>query len=671
MSPRIHPWLLLAALGAATPAARANIVLEYLTGRAEGSHRVVLQWRTLSEANNWGFEVQRSANGQTSYADVPGSFVPAGPNPTIPQDYGFADTLVAPGTWYYRLRQIDLSGERHYTYGILVHVGVPYQYAADSSSGLLLHMDETSGTLVNDAGPGGNHGQAWGTSIVDARFGKGRVFVAGGDRVRVPDGPSLRPPLLTAEAWVYAADLASVPSAVILEKRAGSGRSFALGLAGSSGRVVFAAGGGPGDTAVSTRALTPGAWHHVAGTSDGTTLTLYLNGREEAAVPQAGPLPFGGEGLFAGSDSGGARVWQGIVDEVRISDRARTPAEFNLRAPVEGLAAAPSGMAMQLSWTDGGGGVPLLRYRIYRGADSSGMGLLDSTRDALYTDNATSPMTTYYYRVQPVDSSGYENFMSDVVWGTTSADAPTLLLPPDGGVLSSDTALCVWSPPVTAVSAYWFEVSTDSLFAGSTVDSTVTDTFAVARGLIHRADYWWRVRGRGPSAWGTFSSPRCFSIEYTVEVPVLGGWNLVSNPVERADDTLRSLFPTALFDYAFAFEGSAGYIQSPVLEEGRGYWVKFPEGSTQDVQGGKRERDTVSLSGGWNIVGTLSIPLDTADIRTEPPGLVLTPFYGFPGYDPAPVLEPGKSYWVKLRGAGLLYMGAGAAPPRREHPRGN
>jgi hypothetical protein len=67
-------------------------------------------------------------------------------------------------------------------------------------------------------------------------------------------------------------------------------------------------------------------WYHVAGTWDGATLRVYVNGNLESAVTYgAGITPaLNTVGVNIGRDSAGANSFTGHIDKVRISDIART-----------------------------------------------------------------------------------------------------------------------------------------------------------------------------------------------------------------------------------------------------------------------------------------------------------------------------------------------------------
>lgn len=82
---------------------------------------VVLRWRTLTETNNFGFEIERrSASG--SFAVVAGSFVPGNGTTITPHTYSFHEPAPGTGTWHYRLKQIDLDGTVHYSESVMIDI---------------------------------------------------------------------------------------------------------------------------------------------------------------------------------------------------------------------------------------------------------------------------------------------------------------------------------------------------------------------------------------------------------------------------------------------------------------------------------------------------------------------------------------------------------------------
>ncbi len=75
---------------------------------------VTLHWRTLSEAGNYGFSIQRASGTDTLFTELSGSFVPGHGTTIQPQDYQWTDLSAPPPPLRYRLRQINLDGSSHY-----------------------------------------------------------------------------------------------------------------------------------------------------------------------------------------------------------------------------------------------------------------------------------------------------------------------------------------------------------------------------------------------------------------------------------------------------------------------------------------------------------------------------------------------------------------------------
>ncbi len=90
------------------------VQLVSFTATVVANRNVELNWRTLSETNNYGFFVQRRANSQVPFVDVPNSFVAGHGTTNLPHDYSFTEQNVPNGTWQYRLRQVDLSGAENF-----------------------------------------------------------------------------------------------------------------------------------------------------------------------------------------------------------------------------------------------------------------------------------------------------------------------------------------------------------------------------------------------------------------------------------------------------------------------------------------------------------------------------------------------------------------------------
>lgn len=86
---------------------------------------VTLNWTTVTETNNSGFDVERSSNGEWSkIGNVTGNGTT-----TTPMNYSFTDRGLNSGSYNYRLKQIDYNGNfAYFNLSGEVSVGIPTTY---------------------------------------------------------------------------------------------------------------------------------------------------------------------------------------------------------------------------------------------------------------------------------------------------------------------------------------------------------------------------------------------------------------------------------------------------------------------------------------------------------------------------------------------------------------
>jgi hypothetical protein len=267
------------------------------------------------------------------------------------------------------------------------------------------------------------------------------------------------------------------------------------------------------------------------------------------------------------------------------------------------------------------------------------------------TNPAVSSLLLYVYRIPQLPTT------------------PVLVSPPDGAMNQNTSLLLSWnsSPGATR---YAVQLAADSLFGSPLVnDTSVTATSKAVNSLLPGSRYFWRVRaasGAGTSAWSAvsdFTTAGSVTNQYTVN----GGWNMISLPLTVPDGRRSVVYPTASSS-AFRF-GGAGYVSEDSLHSGSGYWLKFPSTQSVGITGGVALSDTIDLQAGWNLIGTISVPVDSGSVVKIPTGLLSSVYYSFSGaYVPADTLQPGKSYWVKATTAGKLVFSAAASPARRIMP---
>ncbi len=80
-------------------------------------NNVTLHWKTASELNNKGFEVERSADSR-QWSRL--TFVPGNGTTHAEQSYHYTDTNPVSGINYYRLRQVDFDGRHEYSKIVVV-----------------------------------------------------------------------------------------------------------------------------------------------------------------------------------------------------------------------------------------------------------------------------------------------------------------------------------------------------------------------------------------------------------------------------------------------------------------------------------------------------------------------------------------------------------------------
>lgn len=100
--------------------------------------RVRLDWTTLTETNNYGFEVQKSLSPTTAFETIPNSFIPGQGTTVEPHHYSYVDETSTAGTWYYRLKQTDLDGTAHYSEPIHVDVLTGVDNEGGTATGFML-----------------------------------------------------------------------------------------------------------------------------------------------------------------------------------------------------------------------------------------------------------------------------------------------------------------------------------------------------------------------------------------------------------------------------------------------------------------------------------------------------------------------------------------------------
>jgi hypothetical protein len=212
-------------------------------------------------------------------------------------------------------------------------------------------MNERSGQTIRDWSGNGNHGRLGSTPQVDDNdptriggiFGFGSALrFDGDDYVSIPDAPELRPERLTVSAWVRR-DGTPGSFKYFVAKGADACFSASWGLyTTENAQLSFYVYHGDNVWTRSPEAsldMWDGRWHHVAGTYDGRTVKLFVDGRQvgtgtptDAPIDYDVPEPDIALGSYQGpscamyltGDVDGVSVWSQALPIAEISDLVRS-----------------------------------------------------------------------------------------------------------------------------------------------------------------------------------------------------------------------------------------------------------------------------------------------------------------------------------------------------------
>ena len=85
----------------------------------------------------------------------------------------------------------------------------------------------------------------------------------------------------------------------------------------------------------SKTSITTESWLHVAATYDLSTVTLYFNGIKDSSIPASGEIYDSAADLLIGAVNGGLENFNGLIDEVRLWNYARSPIELQKQLHIE------------------------------------------------------------------------------------------------------------------------------------------------------------------------------------------------------------------------------------------------------------------------------------------------------------------------------------------------
>ena len=209
-------------------------------------------------------------------------------------------------------------------------VDVTVSNTSSTPSGLVAaySFNDGSGAQTRDSSGQGNTGTIAGaTWTTNGKFGSALSFDGTSSWVTIADANSLDLTTgMTIEAWVSPSS-GTAWRAVVLKETSG-GLAYALYSANNGSRPAGYVHTTTDVGVAGTAAVPLSTWTHLALTYDGATLRMYVNGilvksgsASGAVVTSSGPLRIGGDSVWG-------EYFRGLIDEVRIYNRALTGGEI-------------------------------------------------------------------------------------------------------------------------------------------------------------------------------------------------------------------------------------------------------------------------------------------------------------------------------------------------------
>jgi concanavalin A-like lectin/glucanase superfamily protein/HYDIN/CFA65/VesB family protein/fibronectin type III domain protein/Big-like domain-containing protein len=308
-----------------------------LAATAVGTNQINLSWAAATDnVGVTSYRVERCQEaGCTNFAQI-----------ATPTGLSYNDTtgLQVATTYSYRVRAADAAVNLSpYSNGASATTLTSPPPPPPPSQGLVAAyaFGEGTGPVTGDGSGNVNQASISGaTWTTQGKFGNALSFDGTSSFVSVPDAATLDLGATgTMEAWVKLAAVGRW-NGLIAKGSANddAAHNYAIEV-DDTNRVRCSLGNGiSANVVASVTTLTANQFYHLACTWDGTTVSLYIDGALNASIGQ-GLTPTGNTApLSIGQFGGNSDRLSGVIDEVRIYNRALTLAQIqqDINAPVGG-----------------------------------------------------------------------------------------------------------------------------------------------------------------------------------------------------------------------------------------------------------------------------------------------------------------------------------------------
>lgn len=230
--------------------------------------------------------------------------------------------------WYTGFDGSSYSSPTYYS-----RIGLAYVAVPGLSPVGYWKFDEGSGSIAYDSSGNGNDGTVYGATWTDGVSNGALQFDGVSNYVGIASSSSLALSgnQVSLELWIkptVTLDNSLASRINIIDKGDGYGFQMEAG----DGRISFyvnIAGFGDEWLPTTTNDWVAGTWYHIAGTYDGTTEKVYVDGVMENSAPVSGSLSGYSDPLSIGSYCYGTmNFFHGAIDEVKIYNYARSAEEI-------------------------------------------------------------------------------------------------------------------------------------------------------------------------------------------------------------------------------------------------------------------------------------------------------------------------------------------------------